>query len=260
MGHIRLGRLPKSRDWDAVVALLDREPDEIPGVAARVLAASADELQRDSTIRSASRAFLILLQIAQASDQGRVVDALRGMGLEVIPSSSVLSTIAGIGDRLRRETPAGSDDNYADYASLALRRALLETAGVQGPSLFASTVSELEAGFARTRGGARFGLVTRRFFGDYLARALHGAVDRELSKHVGTDRSFANVAESRAFSEALDGYARETAVIVQRFATEWYAKHAWQQREELGPRDARAFTAVALKKLRSDLALAGDTA
>ena len=257
MGHIRLGRLPKSRVWREVVELLDQQPEDIPGIAAAVLDASAEALERTSTIQSASRAFLILLQLAQASERGDLVGELHRAGVEVTADSSLLGTLADIGGRVRERAPFGRlNDNYSDFASLALRRALLETVGAQGPGLFGSTVDQLQAGFRRFSGGEAFGRLTRLFFGDFMARSLHSAVDRELSKHVGGEGSFGDVGESRVFSDALDRYARETAAIVQRFATEWYAKNHWQKHERLDARHSRAFAEVALKKLRSDLAFA----
>ena len=70
VGHIRLGRLPKSKLWEEVVAMLDRQPEDIPGIAAAVLDASAVALELGTTIASASRAFLVLLELAQASGLG----------------------------------------------------------------------------------------------------------------------------------------------------------------------------------------------
>jgi len=72
MGHIRLGRLPKSRVWDEVIELVGHSPDDIPGIAAAVLDASATALERTNTIAAASRAFLILLQLAQAAEGGDI--------------------------------------------------------------------------------------------------------------------------------------------------------------------------------------------
>jgi len=261
VGHIRLGRLPKSKLWREVVALLDRQPEDIAGIAAAVLDASADALERGTTIASASRAFLVLLELAQASERGDLVGELRRQGLTVTADSPMLSTLADLGERVREAAPAGAlNDNYNDFAGLALRRALVETVGVQGPSLFGSTLDQLQAGFRRFSGGEAFGRLTKLFFGDFIARSLHSAVDRELSKHVGGESSFGDAGQSRAFSEALDRYARETAAIVQRFATEWYAKNHWQKHERLGARHSRAFAEVALKKLRSDLAFAREPA
>jgi len=254
MGHIRLGHLPKSKLWREVAELLDREPEDIPGIAAAVLDASAAELERDTTIRAASRAFLVLLQLANAAEHGDIASELRRQGVEVTADMPALAALAELGDRMRESAP--SIDHYGDFASLAMRRALIETVGAQGPSLFGSTVEQLGEGFRRWTGGEQFGRLTKLFFGDFIARSLHAAVDRELAKHVGGEEAFGDAAQSRAFSDALDRYARETANIVQRFAVEWYALHHRRRKESLGQWHARGFSAVALQKLRSDLVYA----
>ena len=120
-------------------------------------------------------------------------------------------------------------------------------------------MDELQQGFRSWSGGEQFGRLTRLFFGDFVARVLNSAVDRELSNHVSATGSFGNAGESRAFSDALDRYARETAAIVQRFGVEWYAKRHWRLHETIGERSAIGFTSVALKKLRSDLAFARES-
>lgn len=254
MGHIRLGWLPKSRVWQEVVELLENEPEDIPGIAAAVLDASAAEFERNSTIRAASRAFLVLLQLANAGERGDIAAEFQRQGVQVSEGTPILTALAALGDRLRENTPPM--DNYGEFAALALRRALVETVGTQPQSLFGSTVEGLGNGFRQWSGGEQFGRLTRLFFGDFLARSLHAAVDRELSNHVGGELAFGDAGQSREFSDALDRYARETATIVQRFAVEWYAKHHWQRKESLTAWHARGFSAVALKKLRSDLAFA----
>jgi hypothetical protein len=141
-------------------------------------------------------------------------------------------------------------------AALAMRRTLVETVGLQGKGLFGSTLDELQGGLQRATRGEQFGRLTRLFFGDLLARFLHSAVDRELSRHVSRDGSMGDPGAARDFSEALDRYARETAAIVQRFAVDWYAKRRWQRQEQITQRQAIGFTKVALLKLQSDLTFA----
>lgn len=255
MGHIRLGRLPKTKLWNEVVALLDRQPNDVPGIAAAVLDASAEALERPSTIAAASRSFLVLLELAEAAQRGELVAALQRLGVDARPDTPLLGALAEVGERARQADISGGSDNFADFGNLALRRALLETMGAES-SLFGSSVEDLESAFRRHTRGDGFGRLTKLFFGDFIARSLRSALDCEQSRHVGAGEAFADVGESRAFSDALDRYARETAFIVQRFASDWYARHRWQQQERLGKRHARAFTAVALKKLRSDLAFA----
>jgi hypothetical protein len=55
------------------------------------------------------------------------------------------------------------------------------------------------------------------------------------------------------FSEALDIYARQSARIIEEFASDWFSKHHWEARGEISRDEAQAFVAVALRKLHIEL-------
>src|SRR6476469_5068280 len=76
MGHIRLGRLPKGKLWNEVVALLSLAPTDIPGVASAVLVASEDELNSRAVIRAVASGFHVLLQLSSAADHDDLAGAL----------------------------------------------------------------------------------------------------------------------------------------------------------------------------------------
>jgi hypothetical protein len=260
MGHVRLGGHPKTRVWNEVVELLGSEPQDIPGIAAAVLQASEDDLRQRSTLAVAAHAFWVLLRLASASDRDGIGAELGALGVDAGPDVPLLRVLADLGDEVRAAPGAGREaGHFRDMAGLALRRSLLETVGEQGPALFGSTIEQLQEGFRRWSAAEQFGRLTRVFLGDFLARVLHAAVDRELSNHVGRDGSFGDAGESRAFDDALDRYGRESAAIAERFATEWYAKRRWQEKATFTERDAVRFTAVALRKLQSDLTFARET-
>lgn len=257
MGHIRLGRLPKSKVWNEVVGLLDQEPEDIAGIASAVLEAGEADINTRAALNAVADGFWVLLRLAQAADEGTVVQELRAIGVSADDGTPLLQVLGDLGDDLRSGGVVGNRAGHLrEMAGLAMRRALLETVGVQGPDLFGSTAHQLEAGMQRWSRGDRFGLLTQAYLGDFLARVLGAAVDRELSRHVGHEGSFGDVGESRAFAEALDNYGRETAAIARRFATDWYGRNHWHLRAVLTRQDAARFSAVALRKLQSDLTFA----
>lgn len=257
MGHIRLGRLPKSRVWNQVVELLDEEPENLVGIASAILIASESHLSNPGTLETGGRAFAVLVSLAQAAETGTLADTLAVLGVQCTSETPVITVLADLGDRVRQQsTGASGSGQFGEMAGLALRHALTETVGLQGKSLFGSTLDELEQGFRRATRGDQFGNLTRLFFGDLLARFLRSAVDRELSCHVAHDQSLGDPGAAREFSNALDRYARETAAIVQRFATDWYAKRQWKRQEAVTYLQAVGFTKVALLKLQSDLTFA----
>ncbi len=254
MGHIRLGRLPKTQNWQDLVGLLS-----VPGPdPARVAAATARgahlRLRRLSTDTSLTYCFWLLTRLASAARRPDFVDALGDLGLEARSSDSVAGFISQVSDRVRDEVGQHPESGpFSDLAADALTRALTETVGTEGRSLFGSSLEDLERALRKHASPDRFAVVTQRFFGDFLARTLRFYVDKELPQHVGVG-GFADIGQSAAFVEDLDRYTRQSAVIVQQFAADWFSKHDWQTGGAIGRDDAERFVAVALRKLRKELA------
>lgn len=254
MGHLRLGRLPKTRRWGEVVELLDSSPGDTAAVAGAVIEAADHRLRALASDPSLTYCFWLLTRITWASRGRTFVDELADAGIEVAPDESALTFISRVTDRARAELSQYPESGpFSELASLALRRALSETVGQQGPSLFASSLEDLQQACRTYSTQAQFGVLARRFFGDFLARTLRYFVDRELSNHVGGAGRLSNIDESLDFSEALDTYARQSARIVEEFAGGWYSKHNWESRGEIGRDEAQGFAAYALRKLRMEI-------
>jgi len=256
MGHTRLGRLPKTLRWREVIELLDTSPRDAAGIAGAAVIAAERRLRELRDDPSLSHSFWLLTRIALASRGEAFVTDLAQLGISVKPSESVLTFISRLTDETRRhlasETGSG---HFAEIASLALRRALTDTVGQQGRSLFGSSVEDLQAAFRTRSSGQQFGVLSRRFFGDFLARTLRSFIDRELSARLGSSEKLATVADSEQFTRALDTYARQSARILEDFASGWYSKHNWESKGDISPEDALAFVAIGLRKLRMELKL-----
>ncbi len=255
MGHIRLGRLPKTQRWRDVVALLDAPGPDAARVAAATAHAATRRLNTLVDDPSLTYCFWLLTRLASAARRPDFVDALGDLGLMARPTDSVIGFVAQISSRVRDEVERHPESGpFGELASLALRRALTETVGTEGRSLFGSSVEDLERAFRRHTTPDRFGALSQRFFGDFLARTLRFYVDKELALHVGTGGGLADLADSETFVADLDLHARQSARIVERFAAEWFAKHDWESGGTIGRDEAKGFVAVALGKLRAELA------
>lgn len=253
MGHTIVGNLPKSAKWRVVVGLLDAP--ELS--AARVAGATVDAAERRLlALRgdpSLTYCFWLLTRLAGAARGPDFLDETARLGVPAAPGDSALAFVARVTDRARVELNGHPESGpFGELASLALRRALTETVGTEGRSLFGSSLEDLEGAFRRHSTAAQFGELSRRFFGDFFARTLRFYVERELSHHVGGG-PLATVADAGAFTEALDRHARESAAIVEGFAAAWYSKRHWEREGHIPLEDARGFVAHALRKLRSEL-------
>jgi len=256
MGHTRLGRLPKTLRWREVVELLALSPEDTPGLAAGVVRAADGRLQELAVDRSLTYCFWLLSRIAWASRGADFRGELSRLGIATESDTPVLTFIARLSEHVRRELAGDTaSGHFTELASLALRRALTDTVGEQGPSLFGNSVEDLQLAFRKQSTRQQFGSLSRRFFGDFLSRLLRSAIERELSHHVAPTLALSTLSESREVTQALDLYARQSARIVEDFAGGWYSKENWETRGEISFDDAGRFVAVALRKLRMELKL-----
>ncbi len=255
MGHTRIGRLPKTRRWQGVVGLLDQSADDVPAVASATAWAAEARLRQLSRDPSLIHCFWLLTRLASASREDDFAGAVRGLGIDPPASNSALAFVSQVSDQVRNDlTQFTESGHFSELASLALRRTLSETVGQHGRSLFGSSIEDVQRAFREHSTQKGFGDLARRFFGDFLSRTLRSFVDRELSNNVGNGHTLTGIDASQEFSEALDLYARQSARIVEEFASGWYGKHNWESGGQISHEDAQGFVAVALRKLRMELA------
>ncbi len=254
MGHVRLGRLPKTLRWQIVVSMLDDSPQDVPSLARATVAAAESRLAELSGDPALSHCFWLLTRITAASRQDDFSQALASLGLPAPSDGLALSYIAQLSDQTRNElSPDIESGPFGELASLALRRALSETVGVRGRSLFGSSIEDLQEAFRAHSSPGRFGELARRFFGDYFARTLSYFLEHELSNQVGAGHQLRTIDDSQEFVKALDVYTRESSRIVEEFAAGWYSKHNWETGGAISLAETRGFIAVALRKLRMEL-------
>ena len=254
MGHVRLGYLPKTNQWRDVVALLDANPNRHAEIAASTIQSAEgrlNALRRDPVL---GYCFWLLTRISWASRGQDFASALADLGIHVRQDDTALSFIARVTDHVEALLAHHPESGpFAQIASLAMRRALTETVGQEGRSLFGSSLEDLQAAFRRHSTPVRFGTIAKSYFSDVLVRSLHYFVDRELASNVGSGHALTSLEDSRAFREALDLYARQSARIMETFAEDWYSKRNWLSEGQISRDDAGRFVAHALRKLNAEI-------
>jgi len=252
MGHIRLGRLPKTQKWNQVVSLIAGGAD-----VERIAAASADAaengLERASQDEGLAHAFWLLTQIPQAARRGTFSNRLRELGLDVSSEPTLLEIVAAftraVDSHIR---DGGKRTDLGEMAQLAGSETLASLAGRDLPSLFRPTATDVQLALAKLGTSERFSVVARDFFSRLTSRSLGYFLGRELSRHVGPNKRFAAVGEHSDFNAALDLHCREASRIIKEFSGGWYGK-TLQQEKQISQDDARKFAHVAFRKLRAEL-------
>ncbi len=254
MGHVRLGRLPHRLKWNAVVALLGEEPSDSGAVAKATIEAAEEHLISLRDDAALNYCFWLLTRVTWAARSDDFLAELNSLGLTLGADTPTMGFVAAVTDQVRTQAmqdPASGAT--AELASLALRRALTETVGQQGASLFGTTLADVQRAFRAYSTQEHFAQLSQRFFGDFLARTLRSYVDREIPNLVGASPSIHTVGDSQEAVEAIDRHARETAFILRDFAGGWYSKNQWESRGAITEEQTKAFVAYALRKMRSEL-------
>ncbi len=254
MGHIRIGRLPHRLKWQEVVGLLEATPKNAAAVSRSTVLAADERLLRLKDDPSLNYCFWLLTRVTWAARSDNFLRELGRLGIEVQGDAQTLSFIAALANHAQTENSKHPESGpVSELASLAMRRALTETAGLQGGTLFGSALSDLQLALRGYSTRERFGELAQRFFGDFLARTLRSYVDRELPNLVGVSSALGSVADSAEAVQAIDQHARESALILREYAASWYSKHNWESRGEISLDETRGFVGYALQKLRMEL-------
>jgi len=251
MGHTRLGELPKTRRWIQVMDLLDEttNPEEI---APKTIAAAETGFLRATQDSGFKYAFWLLTQITLAARKDNFSQELNKLGIDVPKEAGLFDIIGAFTkhiDTYLAKIRARTD--ISEMAQLAAVETFTEKCAERSRKLFGTTPENVQQSIRELSTKKNFALLARDFFSRFTYRYLNYFLSRETSKHVGPNKRFENIDEHTAFNDALALHCKQSAVIVQNFAGGWYSKMAYET--GITPQDVEGFTAVALKKLLSEL-------
>jgi hypothetical protein len=251
MGHIRLKRLPATRRWHQVVALLTAgaSSNQIAQASAKASEAALNHAQADPVL---AQSLWLLTQIPLAARSGDFGMAAQSIGLLLPPHANLIDVVASFGDAVEAATSrsAGRTD-LGEMARRAASESLLTLAGDELPGLFEATDSDVRRALGRFAAPDQFARLARDFFARLTYRHLDYYLSRTLSNQVGPGLRFAGIAGRQAFDAALDQHCREASRIIEAFAAGWFSKTIFQG--GITPAKAKAFVFVALKKISAEL-------
>jgi hypothetical protein len=254
LGHTIVGDLPHSRRWNRVVDLLqvpDVSPGQVAGATVRAASTRLDQLRGDPSLTTC---FWLLARLAAASRGPAFYEDAHQLGIRIGSGDSTLTLIARVNDRVREELAEFPESGpFGDLAANALRLTLTDTLGAQNLTIFGSTVDDLAKAFRRHSTASQFGELATRFFGRFTSLTLRYYVDRALPAAISPAGGLRSLTDLTAFQLALDRHARESALIVDLFAAQWWVKHQGPRGAPISREEVERFTAHALRKLRREL-------
>ena len=253
MGHQRIGTLYASKKWNAVIALITGGASAAD-VAAETAIAAERSLQDASGNPSLRHAFWLLTQIPLAARKASFADALRELGMVVGNAPNLLEIGAAMLAAIdRASSKARRRDDLSEIASKAAVESLVMLAGRSEASLFgtAYAADEAQAALRALSTTRQFGVLARDFIGRLINSFTGYFLSRALPLHVGGEKRFQSIRDHHLFNAAVEQHCRETSLIVEQFACEWYSKT--NHEGEITPKKAGGFLHVAIGKVMSEL-------
>lgn len=252
MGHERVGLLPRTREWRALVqqiAASAASPETVPAIAAATLLKVRQRFDRIAEDSGFQAAFGFILGLS--TSQSPIHE-----GREYAPSVDLATDPSPLRLTALMQSWVDTHAESLEYAELAKRAAAdvisfwtrkqSEQAVLFGSAQAASPI------WAGARDGGAFSDLCRVFFGKFTERYIKYFLDREASAQLPTveDRErFAKSIEQHV--DALARHSFETTKIAQSFAAGWYNKHA--RRAQPDRSEVEAFLSFAMGKLREEL-------
>ncbi len=160
MGHIRLGRLPRTKTWQQVVSLLGTRTSTPEDVARATLDAARPLFGRPSENLIGSLAsdpgligsFYVLAQVAFRAREHDFLAALRERGIAVPPdeAATAIAFVARVSETARRHVATASNPTvFSEIAILSLREVLSEAIADHSRTLFGTNVTAVQAACRR---------------------------------------------------------------------------------------------------------------
>lgn len=263
MGHTRLGSIPKSQKWSAVVAQLagpTQAPvfgdqlelsDLVADVANSSLEAASAGLRRAADDLGLSYSFYLLAQLALASREENWQDRLRNFGIHLAEGATVFDLTvelqSAVDDYLLKR---GHSSDISEMAQRAVGEAVSSLAGPESITLFGAGRDELRSAVHSLSTKKGFGLLGQRFFGRFMAHFLNFYLSRVTAFELGGGH-LQQLGDISRFNEALEEHCEQSARVVRDFSSGWYSKTEYEAGIDL--QNSSRFVAIALQKLRDEL-------
>lgn len=252
MGHTRLGRLPRTRQWDQVVGLIAGGADTAQ-VANATIRAAEQGLNLAADDRALVETVWLLTQLPLAAKQQDFVSALRDAGVEVSRAPSLMDLVGAVSDAIDARLPnnRGRTD-LGEMAQMAAAETIAKFIGEKAGNLYGVEPADVQRALASSATVKQFGELARHFFSRLTNRCLDYFVSRAVSRHLGEGQRFPTLAAQSQFTAALELHCQEASKIVERFSGEWFSKTNWEKKG-IGRQEAAGFAHVVMGKLVAEL-------
>lgn len=254
MGHKRLGYMPRTKTWRAIVDQLTAfslGTAEVSSIAKNTLENVKERFSKFEDDPSVQSSFEFLLQVSYAFQKENPLQYLIDHRILEKEELTLIKLSRGIKNYTENDVVSHEYQTFARQATIdAINNWYVENLE-RGTSLFHSDVDSVSI-FNKAADGSGFCELSRLFFSKFTERYLKYFLEREASSAIP------NINERDKFSAEVEKHisqiskhAFETAKITQSFAAGWYTKNTKESFPE--KKEIKNFLSHAFGKMRSEL-------
>lgn len=251
MGHERIGFLPRTKQWQAIIDQL-AEYDNSSACVAQIAEATLKNINKtyknmpyDESVIKAVQYLVTLSMSAKAVNQ---LIFLRENGCQIGQDISLMSLVRSAKEFISTEHGSLESNKIARDAVLQA----LVTFEREHTDTQLSLFDKSSSGIWDSVGtGAAFCELSRSFFAAFSDRYLRYYLEREAAHTINNYQameSFSNQLSEQA--QALSYHAFDTAKLTQSFAAGWYNNHS--KSKVPTEKDITGFLGMAFGKLREE--------
>lgn len=253
MGHIRLGRLPKTYKWKQVIEALAISNTSLPEIANLTAKASEKVLTNSKYNDSLSHCFWLFTNIAQASRHGDFVQNLNGLGVNISTDDSGIKTLKKIFDTASRNLKANGNISILDQIAIdSFKNAIHNTISDESTSLFGCDINSIQKAFKKYSTSTQVASLGREYFSQYMFNSFSFTLEKELANNVSENGRFQNSKDIQEFNKRLKQYCWDVSKIIEEFSGGWYGKHSFEG-DISNQKKTKDFTSYAMTKLLSEV-------
>jgi hypothetical protein len=256
MGHVRLGKLPRTKKWREVVGLIAAGAD-VSQVADATLKAAEDafEYVNINEDEGFNQAAWIMVQLGVAAKADDPIQHLKDQGIDLAGQTSMVGIQAAISDAMDNHLDKhGGQSDLGEIAQRALIEAVSERIKPRlDGRLFDVTPNDVKGILSEFRKQKEFSQLSKQFFSGLSNHCMDYFLSQTLSSQIGEGQRFASMNEKSQFDQALTTHCREAAKIVEEYSGGWFSKHMYEEAGDISRESVRGFASYGMKKMTDEL-------
>ena len=226
MGHVRIGFLPHTQQWNAIVnqiSTYDNSTSTVAIVADRTLDAIRKEYENLQYDESVKKSIRFLSGIIVSSRQDNQIDFLQNNGYEIDGNMTLFSVIGCLCKALQTENESLEINKLVKDATVQAIMKYYQYHSEDQLSLFESENNP----FTNKGSGREFCELARLFFASFTEKQIRYYIDREASRVINDFTKYTLFSKSLTeHSVEVSKHAFEISQIMQSFAAGWFNKYA----------------------------------